>query len=96
MSHVIFASGPSPVAQLFGAQTRSAHKVRPPMIVREGFIFFPFIHPWSAHQHYVFTPDRRRGLKPSATIDNKHTNTRCFIISGQEDYFYAGRKIAQL
>src|SRR6266566_7465705 len=33
------------------------------MIVRDGFIFFPLIHRWSAHQHYIFTLDRRRGLE---------------------------------
>src|SRR5262249_23384566 len=50
-------------AQLFSAQTRRPHKVRPPMIVRDSLVFFPFIHRRSTNQDYVFTPDRRRGTQ---------------------------------
>jgi hypothetical protein len=31
------------------------------MIVRVSLVFFPHIHGRPAHQHYVFTSDRRRG-----------------------------------
>jgi hypothetical protein len=35
---------------LFRSQTRGADKIRPPMIVRLGFVFFPLIHRRSANQ----------------------------------------------
>ena len=41
-------------AQLFGAQTRGAHKVRPPMIVRIKFVFFPLIQGRSADHDDIF------------------------------------------
>lgn len=49
---------PDLIAKLFGPQTRCTNKIRPPMIVRRGFVFFPLIHRRPAHQENVFAGDR--------------------------------------
>src|SRR6266550_1536055 len=64
---------PDLLTQLFGAQTRRPHKVRPPMIVRNSLVFFPLIHRWPTNQEYVFTPGRRRGLQ----TERDHRQTAC-------------------
>jgi hypothetical protein len=58
-------------AYLLSAQTGRAHKVRPPVIVRDSLVFFPLIHRRPTNQHYVFTPGRRRG----AQTDRDHRQT---------------------
>ena len=40
--------------QLFGAYSRGADKIRPPMVVRISFIVFPLIKRRSANQNNVF------------------------------------------
>src|SRR5436309_9991516 len=51
------------LAQLFGAQPGSPHKVRPPMVVRDSLIFFPLIHRRPAHKDDVLTRSRQPCLR---------------------------------
>src|SRR5215831_3862030 len=62
-------TGAELAAQLFGAQTRGPHKIRPPMVVRESLVFFPLIHRRPTDQDYVFPLDRRGS--PQAERDHR-------------------------
>src|ERR1044071_4101116 len=55
---------PEVATQLFGAQTRGAHEVRPPMIVRIKLVFFPLIQGRSADYDDIFAVGSESAARP--------------------------------
>src|SRR5436309_7146547 len=82
------------LTQLFAAQPRGPHKVRPPMIVREGLVFFPLIHRRPAHKNDVFTRCRRRRLQADCEDAQKSNEQKTFHHGWRMDYLCGPRNCA--
>jgi hypothetical protein len=61
------------------------------MIVRDSLVFFPLIHGRPTNQHYVFTPDGRRGLEAEPDYQQKAHEYETFHDFWQENYL-CGRR----
>ena len=86
---------PKASAKLFGAQAGCMHEIRPPMIVRIGFVLFPLMQRRSAHHHDPF-PGRMGGRHRSNRHDRQCKNKQRAFHRVKESTIYAGDEIAQV